>query len=245
MVLSDNPSPQRLIGLDVFRGWAIVLMIVFHFAYDLAFFRFIDANLARDAFWVYFRYVIVTIFMVSVGVSLALVHTPRIRWDRVGRRASVLGAASIVVTIATWVQSPHAWVYFGILHLIFVSSVVGLLFVGRPAMALVVAMVIFWGSYGDGWLWQMQHALFNQLRPTLHLPYRTEDLARFFPWFGAILLGISAQGWGWHDRFFSNPLFASSNGFNDALAFLGRHALVIYLIHLPVLFGMVMLAYNL
>jgi uncharacterized membrane protein len=232
-----SEAKVRIVGLDVFRGWAIVMMIVFHFAYDLAFFRFIDANLARDTFWVYFRYLIVAIFMVSVGVSLALVHTPRIRWDKVRHRAMILGGASIVVTIATYIQSPHAWVYFGILHLVFVVSLIGLIFVRRPWWAVASAVVVFALSVLD---MTGQHALFQTVRPLLHLPYRTEDLARFFPWFGAVLMGIAGHGWGWHRMFFSLPFFATGNPFNQVLAFLGRHALVVYLIHLPVLFGIVM-----
>jgi uncharacterized membrane protein len=214
------------------------MMIVFHLAYDLAWFRFVDIHLARDVFWIYFRYVIVTIFMVSVGVSLSLVHSPRIRWDRVRRRMWILGAASVVVTLSTLVQSPNAWVYFGILHLVWVASLVGLIFVGRPWWALTVALVIFYGSY-EGWLWEAQHGLFKAVRPVLHLPGRTEDLARFFPWFGAVLMGIAAHGWGWHRIVFAWPFFATPNLLNNALAFMGRHALVIYLIHLPVLYGLV------
>ena len=228
---------MRIVGLDVFRGWAIVMMIVFHLAYDLAWFRFVDIHLARDVFWIYFRYVIVTIFMVSVGVSLSLVHSPRIRWDRVRRRMWILGAASVVVTLSTLVQSPNAWVYFGILHLVFVVSLVGLLFVGRTWWAWIGAVVVFVLSIMDmtGQQW-----LFSTLRPILHLPSRTEDLARFFPWFGAVLVGIAAHGWGWHRIVFDWPFFTSPNPLNNALAFMGRHALVIYLIHLPVLFGLVM-----
>ena len=233
-------SHRRLVGLDVFRGWAIVLMVIFHFSYDLAFFRFIDANLARDVFWVYFRYVIVTIFMLSVGVSLAMVHARRIRWDRVGRRALLLGAAAVIVTISTRIQSPHAWVYFGILHLIWVASLVGLFFVGKPWIALGVAVMIFIGSYDHGVLWQWQHQLYLWTSPLLHLPRATEDLARFFPWFGAVLVGIAVHDLGWYRSFFSLPILAASNRLNRTLAFLGRHALVIYLVHLPILFGLVM-----
>jgi len=210
-------AKTRLVGLDVFRGWAIVLMVIFHFAYDLAFFRFIDINPVRDAFWVFFRYVIVSMFMFSVGVSLALVHTPRIRWDRVRRRAVILGAAAAIVTIATRIQSPHAWVYFGILHLIWVASLAGLVFIRFPRMALVVALLIFWGSYDDGWLWQMQHRLFEQMRPLLHLPYRTEDLARFFPWFGMVLIGIGTHGLGWDRWLFALPVFSARTRFVPGL----------------------------
>ncbi len=239
---NSKPAPpphKRIIGLDIFRGWAIVLMIVFHLAYDLAWFGFVNIDITRDPFWVYFRYVIVTIFMVSVGVSLALVHSPHIRWKRVIRRILILGLAAATVTIATRIQSPHAWVYFGILHLVWVASLAGLLFVHRPWLAMGTAVLIFVGSYDQGVLWQAQHQLYSWARFLLHLPRVTEDLARFFPWFGAVLVGIAAYDLGWGRRFFSLPIFSSHNRFNQMLAFLGRHALIIYLIHLPLLYGIV------
>ena len=232
-------AQQRLVGLDVFRGWAIVMMIVFHFAYDLAFFRLVHFSVVHDPFWVYFRYVIVSIFLVSVGVSLGIVHTPRIRWDKVWRRAMILGGASIVVTVATYIQAPHAWVFFGILHLIFVASLVGLAFVRVPRLALVTAVVILYGSY-TGWLTGLQHQFFLAVYHPLHLPHRTEDLVRFFPWMAAVLIGIGVYGTGWYRPFFSAPFLAAQSRINRMLAFLGRHALLIYLLHLPLLFGMVM-----
>ena len=228
----------RIVGLDVFRGWAIAMMIVFHLTYDLAWFGFVDIDVTREPFWVYFRYVIVTIFTVGVGISLGIVHTPRIRWDRVRRRAAILGGAALVVTIATYIQSPGAWVYFGILHFIWMASLVGLVFLKRPWWALLGAVVILYGSYA-GWLWEAQHRFYLWIAPLLHLPRYTEDLARFFPWFGAVLMGIAGYEWGWHRVIFSHPFFAARNPLNNALAFMGRHALVIYLIHLPVLYGVV------
>ena len=229
----------RLVGLDVFRGWAIMMMMVFHLFYDLALFDFVHLSVIHDPFWVYFRYVIVSMFLLSVGISLGMVHGRGIRWDKVARRALILGVASIVVTVATRVQSPHAWVYFGILHLIFVASFVGLFFVRVPRTALIMAALVLWGSH-TGWLLEWQHQLFLSAYHPLHLPRNTEDLARFFPWIAAVLIGVGASGMGWHRVFFSWSIFTSQHRLNGVLSVMGRHALVVYLIHLPLLFGIVM-----
>ncbi len=215
------------------------MMIVFHFAYDLWYFRFVGFDIIHDTFWIYFRYVIVSIFLISVGVSLAIVHNPHIKWRKVTKRAVVLGGAAAMVTIATRIQAPDAWVYFGILHLIFVSSLLGLLFVHRPVLSIITALVVFVLSYFDI---TGQKEIFYWAQPIFGLPYRTEDLARFFPWFGAVLLGIAGYGFGWHTVLFNSPLLSEENSFNKTLAFMGRHALLIYLMHQPLLYGIVLLA---
>jgi uncharacterized membrane protein len=110
-------------------------------------------------------------------------------------------------------------------------------------LALFVATLILYGSH-TAWLLDLQHQFYLAVRYPLHLPSRTEDLARFFPWMAAVLIGVAAYGMGWYRRFFTMPFLAAPNRMNQTLAFLGRHALVIYLIHLPILYGVVWLFYS-
>jgi len=227
---------HRIIGLDVFRGWAIVLMVGYHFCYDLNYFHYIHVHLNHDLFFIYARYLIVSIFLLSVGISLHIVHTPIIRWRSLKKRTLLLGGASILVTLVTYFQFPHSWVYFGILHFILIASWVGLLFLPYPLLTLLTAIIILLASL---WGWLDLHWLFRVLQSPLHLPGRhTEDLVSFFPWFGVVLLGIAVAAYGIHKRLFAFSFFSSDNRPNHFLAFAGRHALVIYLLHLPLLFGL-------
>ena len=66
----------------------------------------------------------------------------------------------------------------------------------------------------------------------------TEDYVPLFPWSGVLLLGLAAGHW----------LIARDFGALSPLAhaprilqFLGRHSLVVYLVHQPILFGLLML----
>ena len=233
--MQQHRAGKRVVGLDIFRGWAIVLMVAYHSCYDLNHFRYIHVDLDRDPLFVYGRYLIVSMFLLSVGMSLYLSHTPAIRWSRMRKRTLLLGAASAIITVVTALQFPHSWVYFGILHFILVASWVGLFFLSSPALALTMAISILLGSL---WGWLDVHWLFELLKAPLHLPTRyTEDVVRFFPWFGAVLLGIAMAGYGLHRRLFVLPLFSADHRLHRYLAFAGRHALIIYLLHQPLLFG--------
>jgi uncharacterized membrane protein len=63
----------------------------------------------------------------------------------------------------------------------------------------------------------------------------TEDYVPLFPWLGVVLIGIFAGAWvAGRDR----TVIASLQRFAPAwLAFLGRHSLLVYMVHQPVLLG--------
>jgi len=228
----------RLHSLDIFRAWAILLMIVFHFSYDLNYFGYISVQLNRETFWLIFRFIIVSMFLFSVGISLKLSHRKKIQWNKVKKRTFILVLASILVSISTYFEFPQTWVYFGILHFIALASLLALPFLSRPYLSLILSFsILFLSALG----YLRLHGLFLYLQPILHLPKHTQDFVPFFPWFAVILLGISFVNFGLEEKI----KFNINTPINKFLAFLGRHALIIYLIHLPLLFALVMLFYKL
>jgi len=215
------------------------LMVIFHITYDLNYFHFITINLHTHIFWSNFRYLIVTMFLLSVGISLCITHDPKIQWRKMLKRTVILGTLSLIITIVTYFVFPKSWVYFGILHFILTASWIGLLFLSYPRLTLIVALSILIGS-SIGWL--HMHGLFSLLQVPLHLPPKfTEDLLPLFPWLAVLLIGISLTKYNLHTKLLKNKLLSTQTRFNTLLAFLGRHALIVYLIHLPLLFGLFML----
>lgn len=76
--------------LDVTRGFAILLMFIYHFSFDLDYYDFIQQNFNHDAFWINFRLVIVTLFLTVMGISLYLASYRGLRKKRFQQRLLLL-----------------------------------------------------------------------------------------------------------------------------------------------------------
>jgi len=218
----------RLYWLDTWRGITVLAMMLFHFSYDLHYFQLVSIDIYRGDFWRISRYAIVSSFLVLVGISLYLAHTPTIQWRKLAKRVAILGLLALVVTLVSMQLFPKRWIYFGVLHFIGVASIVGVFFVKIPWVALAIGILIVVGYIYDfvsmGWL-------YTWAQPLLGLPRFTEDLVSMVPWMGAVLIGIGIA------RFLpqgpSQPL-----RYANAFDFLGRHALIVYMVHQPILFAL-------
>jgi uncharacterized membrane protein len=139
--LEKNAQKPRYLMIDVTRGFAVLLMIIFHVAYDLNNFGLVSIDFFKNVFWFVFPRFIVTLFLICVGVSLALVHKEGIKWVAVRRRFYKIGGWALVISAVTYFLFPKNFVYFGILHCIAVSSVVGVFFVRPPKLALLIGLM--------------------------------------------------------------------------------------------------------
>jgi len=223
--------PPRFAAIDGLRGFAICLMLVYHFAFDLAWFRVIRADFNNDAFWLGFRAVIVTLFIALVGVSLMLARGASRRdfW----RRVALIAACAGLVSVASYVTFPRTFITFGILHCIAVSSVLARPLIGFPRAALLggIAIIVLGNTvhlslFDAPWL--------NWLGMMTHKP-ATEDYVPLFPWLGVVLGGIGVGHWMLAQG--RRAIVAMGSVVPRWLAWTGRHSLVIYMLHQPLLLG--------
>lgn len=221
---------ERRQDLDALRGIAIVLMAIFHFCYNLSVYQYFTMDLATQWPWRWFRYVIVFLFIGLVGTGLGMTHRRHINVVKFSDWMARVLAGALVITVSTAFMFPGAWVYFGILHVIALSGLLALPFANKPNAAMVAALLIFvataiWpDAMRMSWLYQW-------LAPVLELPRSTQDIAYLFPWLGVMLLGIVLA----HHLPSANmlPRWACPAW----LRFLGRHSLMVYLVHQVPLFG--------
>lgn len=213
-------------------------MIAFHASWDWAYFQ--GSSLGPDAR--YFSGIIGGTFITVLGVSLSL-DRDRLRAAgrslplRTAHRVALLGGAAALVTLASWLALPESFIYFGILHLLAVSTVLVALTArfGALVNALmgVTILAIGWSGLLAG----------VAPEPLLSFtgwsaPRATLDWYPLAPWSGFAFLGYAVGQVcypGGHRRFAAPPWRRHTG----SLRMLGRHSLPIYLTHQLVLLPLV------
>lgn len=207
--------------VDHWRAVAIILMIFFHFCFDLDVFGYIDINVQEDLFWWFLPRLIVFMFMMAVGVSLRLVHKNGLRLKKFWPRFVQLIFFAITITITTYFLFPKSWVYFGTLHCIAVCSVLALPFIQSPKLSGILGLLI------------TIPALFGLNYPFPKMAHISMDYIPVLPWFGYVLLGIFIESKNWDKM--SYPRFKGDR----ILDFMGAHGLFIYVVHQPIMYGLI------
>jgi uncharacterized membrane protein len=231
----EQPSQtNRLIIVDALRGFAILLMVVFHFCFDLAYFGLAAFDFYNDRFWLASRTCILSSFLLLGGISLVLATRRGFNARRYFRRLSLLIASALLVSISTWMMFGERFVFFGVLHFIALASVLGLAFLrlGWWNLLLAVPLIVFANLYQSPWFDQ---AGWRWIGLMTHKP-ATEDYVPVLPWFGIVLIGIAVAS-PVFDLARSNQQAVSGSALLKWLAFAGHHSLIIYLLHQPLLIG--------
>jgi uncharacterized membrane protein len=223
----------RLDDVDVARGLALAAMAIYHFSWDLSFYQLIATPVGADPAWKWFARCIAGSFLFLVGVSLVLGHGVKVRWRPFLKRLAMVAAAAAAITVATYFAFPQSYIFFGILHCIALSSVLALPFLRLPWWAVGGAAAIVLAA---------PHGLASESFDASALLWvglgtrvpRTNDYVPIFPWFGMVLLGLAATR-------LAMPVLRESarwradDPLGRALAWAGRHSLIIYLVHQPLL----------
>jgi uncharacterized membrane protein len=224
-----NSTTSRIFEVDILRGGAIILMVIFHFGYDLAAFGWTSYNTGQDIEWRIFRSMIVSSFLLAVGMSSYLAYQIQIKPKKLVLTETKLVLVSVILTLGSLFMYPESWVYFGIIHFIAVALPISILFRHIPNTALLVGILCIGGYWLDIlnfyriWQWSVLN---------WGIPEHTTDLVSFFPWIGVVLIGVFIMS---HNLF---GLTVSQNRLSTKLSFLGKHSLLIYLVHQPILFGL-------
>ena len=219
---------RRFDILDAWRTLAIVLMAAYHFLYDLYIFGIISADqLFSTPLNILERFICCS-FILLAGASA--------RFSRNSlRRGLIVLAAGLAVEIGAAVAGQT--IRWGVLMLLGASMVLWHL-LGKYLQKLPGA-ALGWGSLALFFLsraWTASAAVAAGWLYPLGFTapgFYSADYFPLLPWFFLFLLGTVLGGWCLENR--DSPLLTKP--LPKALTWPGRHSLILYVLHQPVLYG--------
>ncbi len=229
---------ERYWEIDALRGIAIVMMVIFHTVFALDFFGAASLEPAHG-FWRLFALSTATLFIAIAGVSLSLSSArAAVSLDPRGvalknlKRGAGLLLIGMGITLLTWLLVPAEFILFGVLHCIGLSIALSPLFLRFGRMNIIAGAVVILlaplvaaltGPLSLAWL---------GIHPA---DFASLDYVPLIPWFGVFLvgMGLGASLYPGGTRGF--PARSGEGPFLRPLTFLGRHSLVIYLVHVPLI----------
>ena len=228
---------DRIDIIDALRGLSVVLMVVYHLLYNLTAFlgapRWMFSNPVFDIL----QYVFAGLFIFLSGVS------SRLSRSNIKRGLIAIALALGITAVTSFIGLP---ILFGVLHLLgFCMLFFGLTrklwdLIPRVAMPIVFIALLVGGALARGhFSFASEHVLMHNLLSILgwrQPGFISFDYFPLLPWVFVFLMGTWAGLYVAErklpERFYELkvPVFPK----------IGRKALIVYILHQPVLYGAVM-----
>ena len=241
---------DRFWEIDCLRGFAVLLMLLYHFLYDLDFFELAEIQL-RSGLILYAGRFSAFLFILISGTALSISHSRALNkeFGRSGtenfckylRRGIKLYLMGLLLTVITWIFLPEEYIVFGILQFFGVSAVLVYPFLryGRENLYFSLFFILS-GLYLRTITFGFSSLLWLGFTPE---NFRTLDYFPIFPWFGVLLAGVFLGNflYAGGKRQFEIP-YTGKNLLFRLFSRVGQHSLVIYFIHQPVFLGFLFLS---
>ena len=253
---------KRLETIDTIRGITIISMILFHFCWDLKYIKDFDMPWYGTFGSYLWQQSICWTFIIISGFCLHFAKGPI-------RNGAIVFLCGFIVTCVTQIALPEAPVYFGVLTLLGSSMIllgVFLRIVNLNENSKLKKFDPFWGFVIFAFLFAMTKQInsgflnfgffkvnlpatlygigMNNGFKNMHLTYLgfmqegfySSDYFSLMPWFFLFVVGYFLYDI--LEKNFDNKMFAIKI---QPFSWIGKHSLLIYLLHQPVLYGITML----
>lgn len=245
-----KPTENRYCLIDVIRGAAIISMIVYHIFYDVFVVFGVDAEFYLLPPIILWERSICFTFIIVSGISLNFSRRPY-------RRGIIVNLCGFAVTAATVIFFPSQQVWFGVLNLIGCGMLIAaalrkLIDRIHPAAGMTLSMLAFALTFGVPGRYlgffsipfvSLPNALyFCKYLAFIGFPsddFYSADYFPLIPWLFLFIFGcflwryITLRG---HDGVFRFNI--------PAISLIGRHSLIIYLVHQPIIYALCALIFG-
>lgn len=241
---------NRAFELDFLRGFSLFLMILMHFAYDIRYFFGIDTFGFLESKW-FWSFVEPFFLCIFVGVSGICCSFSRSNLKRGLKLLVVAILFSIGTYLAKTFFSLDCLILFNVLHMLSVSILVYSLIVylekkWEVDFKITNALMSFFGV----WIIAMGEKISDMdgvIDGPWLIPFGIIGKNSFFmadymaliPWLGVFLIGavVGRVCYANKTSLITNPPKALLK-INKPFSFLGRHSLIIYIIHQPIVMAL-------
>ncbi len=251
----QTKTQNRYMYLDILRGITLISMMLYHAMWDLVYIMKVNIGWFRSDVASVWQQSICWTFILLAGFCWSL---GKKKW----KRGSLVFAAGIVISLITCIFTPKQRIIFGVLTLLGTSMLLMIPLekiikkvpekIGFPVtmFLFLLTLDINQGYLGFGaiHLYELPKSLYDcgygmTFLGFLDRDFYSADYFPLFPWFFLFVAGYFLY------RIAERKRVLFWEGFNRLkcrpLAWLGRHSLMIYMIHQPVIYLIVhILFYN-
>lgn len=228
---------KRLLEIDALRGLAVAMMVIYHIVFDLHYFGRLE-GIVPSGEWLVFGRIAAFLFVFLAGVSMHLSlerakSENRLTFVKYFARGAGIFMLGMIVSLATWIYPGEGFVIFGVLHLIGICIILGYFFERFYVANLVFGIIgIVFGAYANS------HVGENLVLFVFGFPLAglwTLDYFPIFPWMGVFLLGMFFGKTAYPKLKRRVVEFRCENAVCRVFAIIGRHTLLIYFAHQPII----------
>ena len=242
---------NRLTVLNALRGTAIIAMIVYHILWDLV--NIFGVNMP----WFGSK----TALVIQLSIRWAFILISGFSWHlgrRKLKRSLIVIGASAIITLVTYIFMPEELILFGVLSFMCFAMLSAIplakLFEKIPPYIGISVSALFFTltyniprgyvGFGDFVFFELPDFLYmSKLTAFFGFPssdFFSTDYVPFFPWVFLFFVGIFL-----YKAFEKHNLLRFLSAFRvKPLEFIGRHSLIIYMLHQPLVYAILMLLFT-
>ena len=242
---------KRYAMLDSLRGLTLISMVVYHTVWDMVY--IFDVN------WAWYKSEMAHVWQQSICWSFILLsgfcwNLGRVKW----KRGLTVFVAGVIVTVVTLIAMPQERIVFGVLT--FLGSAMLLMIPldkmlrrCEPLIGFMVSLILFvlCRNVNEGWLgfenWnllELPQELYSNIFATYigftERSFFSTDYFSILPWLFLFVAGYFLYGvvkkQNWMEIFHCGKC--------RVLEMLGKHSLVVYMLHQPLAYGLLWVVFR-
>ena len=241
---------ERAFELDALRGLAVVMMMLHHLIYDFRYVFGLDVFAWQDSYffieWVRAPFVFIFLFVSGICCSFS-----KNNFIRAAKTAIVAFLFSGIFYVLSILSDSEMYVYFNVLHLLalgtLIYAVLSLIekkcsFKGVNAVLILSGVFFMWMAYPLSKISATFQPLLIPLSEQFAKGIGMADYMPMVPWLGIFFFGALFGRLYYREK---KTLFANTAApmrlITLPFEFVGRNALLFYVLHQPIIIGVLYL----